>query len=80
MHISDASEDSLNGFPPRKEQRPRRDVVNKVAIAKSLVDELETKLPHLEAIDALIAAAHVDAAINALCKEFDITRDVSDPD
>ncbi|MCT2401063.1 hypothetical protein [Novosphingobium mangrovi (ex Huang et al. 2023)] len=54
--------------------------MSKADIAKSLVAELEAVLPRIEAIDALLAAAHLDAAIDALCSEFDIARNISDPD
>lgn len=54
--------------------------MDKVAIAKSLLAELESSLAKLESLDALIAAAHLDAAIDALCRELDIARDLSDPD
>ena len=54
--------------------------MDKVAIASSVIDELEAMLGKLEALGALIAAAHLDAAINALCGEFEVFRGQSDPD
>ncbi|SFG06118.1 hypothetical protein SAMN05518801_106205 [Novosphingobium sp. CF614] len=54
--------------------------MEKVAIAESLVVELEAELAKLEQLGALIAAAHLDAAINALCREFNIERNRSEPD
>lgn len=54
--------------------------MDEVAIAKSLVDELEAKLSSLEALGALVAAAHLDAAIDAFCRDLDVTREPSDPD
>lgn len=54
--------------------------VDKIAIANSLVDELEDRLASLETLGALLAAAHLDAAIDALCREFDVVRDFSEPD
>ncbi|WP_170065822.1 hypothetical protein [Novosphingobium guangzhouense] len=54
--------------------------MNKDAIAKSLAADLEARLGQLEAIGALLAAAHLDAAIDALCREFGIPRNASDTD
>lgn len=54
--------------------------MDNAAIANSLVGELEQKLSSVESLGALIAAAHLDAAIDALCREFDVTRELSDPD
>ena len=54
--------------------------VDKIAIVNSLVDELEDRLASLETLGALLAAAHLDAAIDALCREFDVTRDFSEPE
>lgn len=54
--------------------------VDKIAIANSLVGDLEDRLSSLEDLGALIAAAHLDAAIDALCREFDVARNQSDPD
>lgn len=54
--------------------------VGNASLANSLVDELEDKLSSLDTLGALIAAAHLDAAIDALCRELDVTRDSSDPD
>jgi hypothetical protein len=54
--------------------------VDKVSVANSLIDELEDKLSSVETLGALIAAAHLDAAIDALCREFDVERDLSEPD
>jgi hypothetical protein len=54
--------------------------VNKDAIAKSLAADLETRLDQLEEIGAMIAAAHLQAAIESLCREFGIPRKASDTD
>ncbi|GAB7555716.1 hypothetical protein QUC32_16700 [Novosphingobium resinovorum] len=54
--------------------------MNKDAIAKSLAADLETRLDQLEEIGAMIAAAHLQAAIESLCREFGIPRKASDTD
>jgi hypothetical protein len=54
--------------------------VNTDGIAKSLVTELQARLVEIESIGALVAAAHLDAAIDALCREFGVQRDASDTD
>lgn len=54
--------------------------VNKDAIAKSLAADLETRLGQLEEIGAMVAAAHLETAIEALCREFGIPREASDTD
>lgn len=54
--------------------------VNKDAIAKSLAADLEKRLDQLEEIGAMIAAAHLQAAIESLCREFGIPRKASDTD
>ena len=54
--------------------------MDKAAIAASVIDELEVCLAKLEQLDALVAAAHLDAAITTLCDEFDISRGFSVPD
>ncbi|MEE4450010.1 hypothetical protein [Novosphingobium resinovorum] len=54
--------------------------MNKDAIAKSLVADLESRLGEIEAIGALVAAAHLETAIEALCREFDIPRKASNTD
>ena len=53
--------------------------VDKITVANSLIDELEAKLSSIDSLGALIAAAHLDAAIDALCREFDVVRDISEP-
>ncbi|MFT4054446.1 MAG: hypothetical protein QM681_08055 [Novosphingobium sp.] len=54
--------------------------MNKDAIAKSLAADLETRLGQLEEIGAMVAAAHLETAIEALCREFGIPRKASDTD
>lgn len=48
--------------------------------AKQLVHDLNAMLVELESLEALVSAAHLDVAIDALCKEFNIERLVSIPD
>ena len=48
--------------------------------AQSLVANLEARLLDIESLGALVAAAHLEAAIDALCREFDLTRKASDLD
>jgi hypothetical protein len=54
--------------------------VNKDGTAKSLVAELEARLADVESLGALIAAAHLEAAIEALCRELGLPREASDTD
>lgn len=55
-------------------------IVNNNTIARSLVDELTTRLMYLEEIGALVAAAHIDTAIDILRRDFDLPRDGSRTD
>ena len=43
-------------------------------IAEALLGELTARLADLDRIDAMIAAAHLDAAIEALCRQFKLFR------
>jgi hypothetical protein len=54
--------------------------VNTDGIAKSLVTDLQARLLEIESIGALVAAAHLDAAIEALCRAFDVPREASNTD
>lgn len=54
--------------------------VNTDGIAKSLVTELQARLTEIESIGALVAAAHLEAAIEALCREFGVPRNASNTD
>ncbi len=54
--------------------------VNKDEIAKSLLAELEARLVDMEALGALVSAAHLEAAIESLCREFDLPREASNTD
>lgn len=54
--------------------------VEKVATAESLMIELKSGLVELERLGALIAAAHLDACINVLARDFRFQPDQSDPD
>ncbi|WP_168176409.1 hypothetical protein [Novosphingobium sp. PC22D] len=42
--------------------------------ARMLAKDLSLKIPELEKCGAHVAAAHLQAAIDALCKQFDIPR------
>lgn len=54
--------------------------VSKEGIAQSLASDLEARLEDLERLGALVAAAHLESAIEALYREFGLTRKVSEPD
>ena len=49
---------------------PENAWVNNEAIATTLAADLEARLPDLEALGALVAAAHLQAAIDSLRREF----------
>ncbi|MGF7152811.1 hypothetical protein [Novosphingobium gossypii] len=54
--------------------------MNKDAIANSLIAKLSAHLDEIEVIDAMVAAAHVEAAIDALRRQFAIANEVSNTD
>ena len=54
--------------------------MEKVATTESLIVELKSGLAKLERLGALVAAAHLDACINALARDPGFRRDSSDPD
>ena len=54
--------------------------VNKDENAKSLLADLEARLIDMESLGALVAAAHLDAAIVSVCREFNLPRKASDTD
>ncbi|WP_404480982.1 hypothetical protein [Novosphingobium sp. BL-52-GroH] len=54
--------------------------MNKDVTARSLVAELEARLLDMETLGALVATAHLEAAIEALCRQFDLQREASDTD
>jgi hypothetical protein len=54
--------------------------VNNRTIAQTIVSELTARLLDLEALGSLVAAAHLDAAIDALCRDFDLHRENSTTD
>lgn len=45
-----------------------------------LIATLTNQLTELDALDASIAAAHLDSAINALCQQFGVQRNTSTAD
>jgi hypothetical protein len=49
-------------------------------MARSLVQDLEARLDTVEVLGAFVAAAHLDAAIEALCREYRLKRKASDTD
>lgn len=51
--------------------------MNKDETAKSLAAELEARLIDMERLGALIAAAHLEASIESLCREFGLQREAS---
>jgi hypothetical protein len=54
--------------------------VNETAAAEQAVRSLSGILSQLDRIGAYGAGAHVDSAIAALCRQFDLKRNISDPD
>ncbi|WP_232492256.1 hypothetical protein [Novosphingobium kaempferiae] len=54
--------------------------VDKYTIAKSLITDLEAHLSKMEEIGALVAAAHLAAAVEALKREFGFPSKASDTD
>lgn len=54
--------------------------VNKDETAKSLLAELEARLVDLDALGALVVAAHLETAIISLCREFNLLREASNTD
>lgn len=77
------SQTKVRGYGPGAGQVPapmENTWVNTDGIAKSLVNELQARLAEIESIGALVAAAHLEAAIDALCREFGIERDASNTD
>jgi hypothetical protein len=48
--------------------------VNTVDIAIQVAAEIEAVLSKVEALGALVAAAHLDSAIESLCREFNLPR------
>lgn len=48
--------------------------------ARQLARELIRQLVYLDSLGAPVAAAHLDMAIDALCKEFNFERHTSVPD
>ncbi len=54
--------------------------VNEKERARQLVDGLSRALVEMESLGSLVAAAHLDAAIETLVKEFNIERNLSRTD
>ncbi|GGB98604.1 hypothetical protein GCM10011494_16360 [Novosphingobium endophyticum] len=54
--------------------------MNRKEKAEQLVGDLRERLVELESLGALVAAAHLDVAIHALCKEFNVEGNISTPD
>ena len=46
--------------------------------ARNIVEELQQKLAELDAIGAEVAAAHLDSAIQALRRQFQLNLEYSD--
>jgi len=53
---------------------PEKSLVASTREAKRLAKELSAKIPELERCGALLAAAHLQASVDALCKQFDIAK------
>lgn len=54
--------------------------VNEKERARQLIDELSRMLVEVESLDALVAAAHLDAAIVTLADAFNLERNASETD
>jgi hypothetical protein len=52
--------------------------VTKHDSARNIVEELQQKLAELDAIGAEVAAAHLDSAIQALRRQFQLNLEYSD--
>lgn len=57
-----------------------RTYVEKVATPEYLIVQLKSELAKLESLGALVAAAHLDACIATLSRDFRFRRQGSDPD
>ena len=55
-------------------------VESHVKTAQAVLSELAQRLCDLDALGAPIAAAYVDTAIEALCRQFNLARDRSTSD
>lgn len=75
------SQECAGRKPLVQRQWPWAEVIelSKEERAKQLVQELSRRLVDLEKLGALFAAAHLETAIDTLCKEFNIERDTSIP-
>jgi len=58
-------------------EKPR---VNNDSIARALIIELDARLADIERLGSSVAAAHLSAAIDALCRDFGIERLASNTD
>jgi flagellar biosynthesis regulator FlbT len=47
---------------------------------QKLVDTMTSCLAELDSIDAHVAGAHLDAALQALRRQFELARNISNPD
>lgn len=54
--------------------------VNTYGIAETLAIDLQARLADMEAIGALVAAAHLEASIEALRRQFGLPREASETD
>lgn len=54
--------------------------MNKNAIAEAVLTELQVCMAKLDELGAFLAAAHLDTAIDALCRQFALARKTSDTD
>ncbi|MYL96738.1 hypothetical protein GR702_02985 [Novosphingobium sp. FGD1] len=54
--------------------------VNTNQVAQDIASDLQVRIADLEKIGALIAAAHVQAAIDALRQQFDLPCEASETD
>ncbi|HUD30060.1 MAG TPA: hypothetical protein VMQ93_14405 [Novosphingobium sp.] len=54
--------------------------MNTYGIAETLAIDLQARLADMEAIGALVAAAHLEASIEALRRQFGLPREASETD
>lgn len=54
--------------------------MNRIISAEQVLAELLATLRRLDALEAPVAAAYLDSAIEALCRQYQLTREPSETD